>query len=70
MNSEGVSQESDVSRATGAVEKNNLPILVSNDNSSKTMGACHVLAKGVDPFALKLHAAPENGTHPRRVPCG
>ena len=57
MNGKGIGTESEVSEATGAVEENNLPILIIKDKRSKTIGASFVPAKGADTFAVKFFAS-------------
>ena len=54
MNGSGMGAESELSEATGAADKSNLPILVIKDKQSKTIAASFVPAKGTDPFAVKF----------------
>ena len=54
MSGKGIGQESDVSRATGEVDDNSLPILVLKDIVSNMFGASYVSAAGGAAFALQF----------------
>ena len=56
-NGRGMGRETELELATGAVDEDNLSILVIKDNCSKTIGATFVQAKGADPFAVKYSAS-------------
>ena len=54
MNGEGVGEASKESEATGAVESDNLPMLVLKDKKTKTFAASFVPEKGCNSYAIKF----------------
>lgn len=53
MNGDGVGEQTPAAELSGAVDENNLPILVLKDRKSKTLAASFVPEKGGHPFAIK-----------------
>ena len=57
MNRRGMGGKTELELATGAVDEDNLPILVIKDTRSKAFGGTFVQAKSVDPFAVEYFAS-------------